>query len=87
MKVSVVWVLCVVPLDAFVIKRYKSPFVYYVCHNDLAPINPIPVNVSRELENVPRLRAFFYGLKTVRSHLLKEDFQRLFEYLSPYWAG
>ena len=28
-----------------------------------------------------------YNLKTVRSYLLKEDFQRFWEYLSPYWAG
>jgi transposase len=27
------------------------------------------------------------NLKTVRSYLLKEDFQRLWEYISPYWAG
>ncbi len=27
------------------------------------------------------------NLKTVRSYLLKEDFQRLWEYVSPYWAG
>jgi transposase len=28
-----------------------------------------------------------YNLKTVKSYLLKEDFQRFWEYLSPYWAG
>jgi transposase len=27
-----------------------------------------------------------YNLKTMRSYLLKEDFQRFWEYLSPYWA-
>jgi transposase len=27
------------------------------------------------------------NLKTVRSYLLKEDCQRLWEYVSPYWAG
>jgi len=28
-----------------------------------------------------------YNLKTVRSYLLKEDFQRFWTYRSPYWAG
>lgn len=28
-----------------------------------------------------------YNLKAVRSYLLKEDFQRFWEYVSPYWAG
>lgn len=28
-----------------------------------------------------------YNLKSIRSHLMKEDFQRLWEYHSPYWAG
>lgn len=28
-----------------------------------------------------------YNLKTVRSYLLKEEFQRFWEYFSPYWAG
>jgi transposase len=28
-----------------------------------------------------------YNLKSVRSYLLKEDFQSLWDYLSPYWAG
>jgi transposase len=28
-----------------------------------------------------------YNLKSVRSHLMKEDFQRLWEYSSPTWAG
>ena len=28
-----------------------------------------------------------YNLKSVRSHLMKEDFQRLWDYCSPYWAG
>jgi len=28
-----------------------------------------------------------YNLKTVRSYLLKEDFQFFWEYVSPYWAG
>ena len=28
-----------------------------------------------------------YNLKSVRSYLLKEDFQRFWEYLSPGWAG
>jgi transposase len=28
-----------------------------------------------------------YNLKSVRSHLMKEDFQRFWEYASPTWAG
>ena len=28
-----------------------------------------------------------YNLKSIRSYLLKEDFQRFWEYVSPYWAG
>jgi transposase len=28
-----------------------------------------------------------YNLKSIRSHLMKEDFQRLWQYRSPYWAG
>ncbi len=28
-----------------------------------------------------------YNLKTVRSYLLKEDFQFFWDYVSPYWAG
>ena len=28
-----------------------------------------------------------YNLKTVRSYLLKEDFQQFWTYISPYWAG
>jgi len=28
-----------------------------------------------------------YNLKAVRSYLLKEDFQLLWTYRSPYWAG
>ena len=28
-----------------------------------------------------------YNLKSVRSHLMKEDFQRFWEYWSPTWAG
>ena len=28
-----------------------------------------------------------YNLKSVRAYLLKEDFQQLWQYVSPYWAG
>ena len=28
-----------------------------------------------------------YNLKSVRSYLLKEDFQQLWTYVSPYWVG
>lgn len=35
-----------------------------------------------------RLRELLkYNLKTVRAYLLKEDFQRFWEYVSPTWAG
>ena len=33
----------------------------------------------------PRLLS--YNLKAVRSYLLKEEFQRFWDYLSPAWAG
>jgi len=28
-----------------------------------------------------------YNLRSVRAHLLREDFQRFWEYVSPFWAG
>ena len=28
-----------------------------------------------------------YNLRSVRAHLLREDFQRFWEYVSPAWAG
>ncbi len=28
-----------------------------------------------------------YNLKSVRSYLLKEEFQQFWTYVSPYWAG
>jgi transposase len=35
-----------------------------------------------------RLRELLqFNLKTVRAYLLKEDFQQLWEYVSPAWAG
>ena len=39
---------------------------------------------SQEVKLADLLR---YNLKTVRSYLLKEDFQFLWTYVSPYWAG
>ncbi len=39
-------------------------------------------------KQVDKLSALLqYNLKSVRGYLLKEDFQRFWEYLSPYWAG
>ena len=28
-----------------------------------------------------------YNLKSIRAYLLKEDFQQLWDYISPAWAG
>ncbi|MFQ5793224.1 MAG: ISL3 family transposase, partial [Acidobacteriota bacterium] len=45
-----------------------------------------PENLTEKQE--VRLAALLrYNLKSVRSYLLKEDFQFFWEYLSPYWAG
>jgi len=39
-------------------------------------------------KQVDKLSALLqYNLKSVRGYLLKEDFQRFWEYISPYWAG
>lgn len=48
-------------------------------HRQLGPIRAIGVD---ELRDVLR-----YNLRSVRAYLLKEDFQRLWEYDSPTWAG
>jgi len=40
-----------------------------------------------EKEDIKLADLLQYNLKTVRSYLLKEDFQRFWEYVSPYWAG
>jgi transposase len=45
------------------------------------PIN-LTVKQVQKLGDVLR-----YNLRTVRSYLLKEDFQSFWEYASPYWAG
>jgi len=45
------------------------------------PIN-LTVRQSQKLGDVLR-----YNLRTVRSYLLKEDFQSFWEYVSPQWAG
>ena len=45
------------------------------------PIN-LTVRQSQKLADVLR-----YNLRTVRSYLLKEDFQSFWEYVSPQWAG
>jgi len=45
-----------------------------------------PVNLSDKPEE--KLSELLqYNLKSIRSYLLKEDFQRFWEYASPYWAG
>ena len=36
---------------------------------------------------LPATRLLQYNLKTVRAYLLKEDFQRFWDYNSPTWAG
>ena len=45
------------------------------------PIN-LTARQAQKLAEVLR-----YNLRTVRSYLLKEDFQSFWEYVSPYWAG
>lgn len=45
-----------------------------------------PENLTAKQE--PKLAQLLrYNLKSVRSYLLKEEFQRLWSYTSPYWAG
>ena len=40
------------------------------------------------VKQIPKLAEVLqYNLKTVKSYLLKEDFQSFWEYESPYWAG
>jgi transposase len=45
-----------------------------------------PENLS-DKQSVRLNELLQYNLKSVRSHLMKEDFQRLWGYHSPYWAG
>lgn len=45
---------------------------------------PENLTQSQEIKLADLLR---YNLKTVRSYLLKEDFEFLWGYVSPYWAG
>lgn len=40
-----------------------------------------------EKEDTKLAELLRYNLKAVRSYLLKEEFQRFWEYFSPYWAG
>jgi transposase len=40
-----------------------------------------------EKQTVKLAELLQYNLKSVRSHLLREDFQRFWEYVSPAWAG
>jgi len=45
-----------------------------------------PANlIGRQVENLADVLR--YNLRTVRSYLLKEEFQFFWEYTSPYWAG
>jgi transposase len=45
-----------------------------------------PENLTdNQVERLKDLLA--YNIKTVRAYLLKEDFQRFWEYVSPFWAG
>ena len=45
-----------------------------------------PENLT-EKETLKLKEILQYNLKSVRSHLMKEDFQRFWEYSSPTWAG
>ena len=40
-----------------------------------------------EKETVKLTELLKYNLKSVRAYLLREEFQRFWEYRSPYWAG
>lgn len=40
-----------------------------------------------EKQTVKLAELLKYNLKSVRAHLLREDFQQLWEYMSPAWAG
>ena len=40
-----------------------------------------------EKQTVKLTELLKYNLQSVRSHLLREDFQRFWEYVSPTWAG
>jgi transposase len=40
-----------------------------------------------EKQTVKLAELLQYNLQSVRSHLLREDFQRFWEYTSPLWAG
>jgi transposase len=40
-----------------------------------------------EKQTVKLAELLQYNLQSVRSHLLREDFQRFWEYISPVWAG
>jgi transposase len=46
--------------------------------------NPENLTVKQDQKLAELLKQ---NLKSVKSYLLKEDFQRLWEYVSPYWAG
>jgi len=45
-----------------------------------------PENLT-EKQTVKLAELLQYNLKSVRSYLLREDFQRFWEYASPHWAG
>jgi transposase len=45
-----------------------------------------PENLT-EKQTVKLAELLKYNLKCVRSYLLREDFQRFWEYISPHWAG
>ncbi len=57
-----------------ILKRYKWIFLK----------RPQNLTESQEQKLAELLKQ---NLRTVKSYLLKEDFQRLWEYISPYWAG
>jgi len=45
-----------------------------------------PENLT-EKQTVKLSELLKYNLRSVRAHLLREDFQQFWEYVSPYWAG
>ncbi len=45
-----------------------------------------PENLT-EKQTVKLSELLKYNLQSVRAHLLREDFQRFWEYVGPVWAG
>ena len=67
-------------------KQLKQDGYEPVLHRSKWLLLKRPENLT-EQQTVKLKEILQYNLKTVRSHLMKEDFQRFWEYWSPTWAG